>query len=56
MESIIYSTMDLENEIYNLRKRMIEMGRNKGLLHPETIKCSQELDEIMNQFQNVKPN
>ncbi len=38
--------------INQLRSNMIEIGLSKGLNHPETIACSQKLDELINQYLN----
>jgi hypothetical protein len=35
------------DEIVRLRKEMITSGILKGLTHPETIKYSKELDELI---------
>nr|WP_106783199.1 aspartyl-phosphate phosphatase Spo0E family protein [Lysinibacillus timonensis] len=48
--------LELECQIFHLRTRMIQLGRLKGLVHPETVKCSQELDEILNQLHIIKSN
>ncbi|WP_306009354.1 aspartyl-phosphate phosphatase Spo0E family protein [Bacillus sp. MMSF_3328] len=36
------------------RNKMIELANTKGLLNKETIKCSQELDALLNKFQAKK--
>lgn len=41
----------LELEISILRQKMIDTGQMKGLNHLDTIKCSQELDKILNIYQ-----
>ncbi|HWL11615.1 MAG TPA: aspartyl-phosphate phosphatase Spo0E family protein [Ureibacillus sp.] len=47
------SLLELEDTIVNLQTRMIDIGLSKGLTHPETVKCSQELDLVLNQFQSM---
>ncbi|MCM3789449.1 aspartyl-phosphate phosphatase Spo0E family protein [Domibacillus indicus] len=42
---------ELAIEIKNVRKLMIITGTNKGLGNSETIKYSQELDNLIFQFQ-----
>ncbi|HDR7875926.1 aspartyl-phosphate phosphatase Spo0E family protein [Bacillus paranthracis] len=39
---------ELLKEIARLREIMIVTGLNKGLSHPETVKHSQKLDELIN--------
>ena len=38
---------ELELNIKDLRKSLIETGIQKGLTHHETLKCSQMLDELI---------
>ncbi|MGE8078278.1 aspartyl-phosphate phosphatase Spo0E family protein [Peribacillus loiseleuriae] len=45
---------DLENKINTLRILLISIGTLKGLNHPDTIKCSQELDVFLNKYQRIK--
>jgi stage 0 sporulation regulatory protein len=42
---------ELEIQIKVLRDKMLILGLTKGLLHPETIECSCELDLLIVQFQ-----
>jgi len=49
----ILSVLDLENAIAILQNRMIDIGLTKGLTHPDTVKCSQELDVVLNHFQQI---
>lgn len=44
----------LENKINLLRIHMISTGLSKGLNHPNTIKCSQELDDLLNKYQQIR--
>jgi Spo0E like sporulation regulatory protein len=43
---------ELSNKIQFFRKALIETGITKGLKHPETIKNSQMLDELIFRFQS----
>lgn len=45
------STNELLIEINMLRNNLILIGRLKGLSHPETLRCSQELDDLIYKFQ-----
>ncbi|BDH61253.1 hypothetical protein MTP04_13830 [Lysinibacillus sp. PLM2] len=45
------SIIELEKKIYSVQARMIEIGISKGLTHPDTVKCSQELDHLLNDFE-----
>lgn len=47
------SLLDLEEAIVTLQNRMIDIGLSKGLTHPDTVKCSQELDVVLNHFQQM---
>jgi hypothetical protein len=40
--------------IVRKRNKMISLANSNGLLNKETIKCSQELDSLLNQFQSMK--
>lgn len=48
------SNLILDDKIFNLRAHMINLGMKKGLTHPDTIKCSQKLDCILNNLQQIK--
>ncbi|MGE7666676.1 aspartyl-phosphate phosphatase Spo0E family protein [Ureibacillus composti] len=43
---------DIEKKFNSLQKRMISYGMQKGFTHPDTIRCSKELDAVINQIQN----
>ncbi|WP_275579656.1 aspartyl-phosphate phosphatase Spo0E family protein [Lysinibacillus composti] len=43
--------LELEKKFHSLQKRMISFGMRKGFTHPDTIKCSKELDVVINQIQ-----
>ncbi|WP_413306065.1 aspartyl-phosphate phosphatase Spo0E family protein [Bacillus sp. 1P10SD] len=44
---------ELELAIKKKREEMIKLGMDKGLLCHETINCSQELDSLLNEYNNV---
>nr|WP_226035272.1 aspartyl-phosphate phosphatase Spo0E family protein [Aquibacillus saliphilus] len=44
----------LELFIFLLKNQMVYIGKLKGLSHPDTVKCSQRLDYILNRYQYVK--
>lgn len=46
--------LELEDKMIHLQELMIDTGILKGLTHPDTIKCSQELDGVMNDFHTIK--
>ncbi|GAA0456666.1 aspartyl-phosphate phosphatase Spo0E family protein [Alkalibacillus silvisoli] len=46
----------LETEIKDLRIKMVKSGVTKGLNHPNTVKLSQELDILLNEYQNLTDN
>ncbi|WP_071395520.1 aspartyl-phosphate phosphatase Spo0E family protein [Bacillus tuaregi] len=39
-------------EIQKKREKMIELAHEKGLTNNDTIKCSQELDQLIYQYQS----
>ncbi|WHX98684.1 aspartyl-phosphate phosphatase Spo0E family protein [Neobacillus sp. DY30] len=41
-------------EINSLRIYLVNIGKTKGLTHPDTIKISQELDLLINKYQHSK--
>lgn len=45
---------EIEQLINKLRSHMILTARIKGLNHPDTIKCSQELDALLNEYSRLK--
>lgn len=49
----IISLVELEKEIDELRKSMIDIGTNKGLTHSDTVKVSTELDKKLNIFRKM---
>ncbi|OIK15760.1 hypothetical protein BIV60_08400 [Bacillus sp. MUM 116] len=44
---------DLEKAISQKREEMIKLGMDKGLSCHETIKCSQELDRLLNVYDDL---
>ena len=44
---------EMKSKYFQLQAQMINVGILKGLTHPETIKYSQELDVLINQFQKI---
>lgn len=40
----------LIKEINHLRDKLITMGNKKGLNHNETLKISQKLDQVLNEY------
>lgn len=53
MAKLTITLLDLEDAIATLQNRMINIGLSKGLTHPDTVKCSQELDIVLNHFQQM---
>jgi len=47
------ATNDLFLKINILRNKMICIGETKGLSHPDTLRCSQELDDLIYKYQNA---
>ncbi|MDT8860753.1 aspartyl-phosphate phosphatase Spo0E family protein [Alkalihalobacillus sp. MEB130] len=48
--------IELEYKIDTLRIHMIQLAQSNGFNHPDTIKCSQELDVFLNKYQKLKSN
>ena len=46
--------VDLLKDIKATRKSMVQVGATFGLTHPETIKLSQQLDHLLNLFDNYR--
>lgn len=44
--------IELLKDIESTRKSMIQVGAAFGLTHPETIKLSQRLDQLLNRLDN----
>ncbi|WP_099157430.1 aspartyl-phosphate phosphatase Spo0E family protein [Virgibacillus ndiopensis] len=45
---------DLSTAIIVKKREMIELGMKFGLADKRTIECSQQLDDLLNRFENVK--
>ncbi|MDQ0201407.1 aspartyl-phosphate phosphatase Spo0E family protein [Neobacillus ginsengisoli] len=43
----------LKEKINEKREEMIKLGIEKGLINEETIYCSQELDELLNEYNRL---
>ena len=54
MKTNVVSLKELEDNIAVLRTRMIDTVKVKGFTHPDTIRCSQELDCLLNKYQKLK--
>ncbi|TDL74323.1 aspartyl-phosphate phosphatase Spo0E family protein [Neobacillus sp. YX16] len=48
--------VDLEEAINEKRNEMIKIGMTKGLSNKETIACSQELDNLLNEYRRLTLN
>jgi hypothetical protein len=48
--------VDLEEAINEKRDEMIKIGMTKGLSNRETIVCSQELDNLLNEYRRLTLN
>ncbi|MBM7609114.1 hypothetical protein JOD29_002380 [Lysinibacillus composti] len=48
------SLLGLKHQFMKMQARMINLGTQKGLSHPDTIQCSQELDRILNTLYQIK--
>lgn len=44
---------ELQNKIESLKNRMIDSGLTHGLNHGKTIQISQELDELIFEYQHL---
>lgn len=49
----LLNTKKLEVRIKTLKQYMISTAYAKGFNHPQTVKISQELDEVLNKYQSV---
>jgi stage 0 sporulation regulatory protein len=54
MKTNVISLKELEDKIAVLRNRMIDTVKIKGFTHPDSIRCSQELDCLLNKYQKAK--
>ncbi|GAB7056000.1 MULTISPECIES: aspartyl-phosphate phosphatase Spo0E family protein [Paenibacillus] len=44
----------ITSEIEEVRGRMVSLGVQFGLLHPEVQRCSQQLDELLLRYHHIK--
>ncbi|HWL23294.1 MAG TPA: aspartyl-phosphate phosphatase Spo0E family protein [Ureibacillus sp.] len=51
MKTTIFPPEELQLKIEVLRSDMIATAQLKGLTHPDTIKLSKELDDLLNEHQ-----
>ena len=49
--TVLLESLKLKKQINLSRDNLIQLGQKKGLNHPETVKCSQELDKLIIEFQ-----
>ncbi|MFB5281212.1 Spo0E family sporulation regulatory protein-aspartic acid phosphatase [Peribacillus sp. Hz7] len=49
----LMKTHKLENKIYQLRKELIGIAEKTGLNSPDTICCSQKLDQFITIYQKT---
>ncbi|CAM5198837.1 hypothetical protein UACE39S_02903 [Ureibacillus acetophenoni] len=54
MNTIMLPHDEVQLKIEEIRYQMIHTGQLKGLAHPDTIKLSQELDLLMNEYQKIQ--
>ncbi|MGP4073611.1 aspartyl-phosphate phosphatase Spo0E family protein [Piscibacillus sp. B03] len=52
-EELLLNTRKLEIRIKALKQYMISSAYAKGFNHPQTVKISQELDEVLNKYQSI---
>jgi len=52
MSELITST-ELLKKIDLKKRRMRSKARQLGLTHPSVVKCSQELDKLLNEYQGI---
>ncbi|WP_088035038.1 aspartyl-phosphate phosphatase Spo0E family protein [Evansella clarkii] len=53
MNSKKQTIQELENKITVLKEKMITTGIKKGLSHDETVQYSQELDGVINTYNEL---
>jgi len=54
VETELLSVAELEDRMVRLQTQMIDVGMVKGLSHPDTVRCSQELDVVIHHIQMLK--
>ncbi|WP_227938330.1 aspartyl-phosphate phosphatase Spo0E family protein [Alkalihalobacillus deserti] len=47
------TVMKLKNKIEEKKMEMINIAKRKGMASPETLHCSQELDNLIYKFQSL---
>jgi stage 0 sporulation regulatory protein len=40
-------------KIYMKRSQMFKIAKDRGFTHPAVVECSQELDSLLNRYQNI---
>lgn len=53
---MLHSDKNLLLQIESLRKKMTHVAMNKGYTDVESVQLSQELDKLLNTYQNIKDN
>lgn len=48
------SHLAISSEIEEVRGRLVSLGIQFGLMHPEVQQCSQQLDELLLRFYQTK--
>ncbi|MEW9053380.1 MAG: aspartyl-phosphate phosphatase Spo0E family protein [Neobacillus sp.] len=51
---VCMENVELSSRIFELRKQMIQSGKENGFLSPKTIQYSQELDKLIYRQQTAK--
>jgi len=39
--------------IHMKRSQMVKIAKDRGFTHPAVVACSQELDSLLNRYQNI---
>lgn len=53
MKTVVCNTVLLE-EISERKRKMYKKAKHFGFTHPSVIECSQELDNLLNKYQEIK--
>jgi len=51
-----FKISNLSRFIEEIRKELNQLANRKALTHPEVIKLSQKLDQLLNEYQNLQFN
>ncbi|MCM3637773.1 MULTISPECIES: aspartyl-phosphate phosphatase Spo0E family protein [Bacillales] len=43
----------LSFKIHMKRSKMVKIAKDRGFTHPAVVACSQELDSLLNRYQNI---